>query len=300
MAMSYTSLVAAKGTPSAVATWVNYSLLDVSTIVDEAQSLIFASLRCREMMTDFLFTLPVGGSFIPLPARFLDPIGRIFCPGVTQYIRHKDANFIETTRNYTESSGTLPVTPFTTVNGSNIVTVNLPGHGFSQASIIYLTDTTNFNGITNGINGTFNITSIVDVNDFTIDITVLGTTPTASGVGGGAAVPYVCDNLVAAFPQWYGIWNEKIYFDAAFVQTMLCRLQYYQSLPLLSATNQSNFLTTRYPQLLRIACMASAADFMKDDTEYQKQYGKLQAILGQIAVENDGMLRGMELDTETP
>ena len=298
MSMSYTSLVAAKGVSGSIATWTNYTLLDASTIVDEAQALVYGIMRTREMLTDFPFTITVGGSSTPLPARFLDPIGRIYMPGVMQYIRHKDSNFIETTRNFTESSGTLGTNPFTVTSGSNTVAVALTGHGFNQASVFNVSGSTAVDGVT--INGTFNITSIIDANNFNIDITNLGTTPTSSVTGGGAAAAYICDNLVAAFPQWYGIWNETIFFDTAFVQTSLCRLQYYQSLPLLSATNQTNFLTNRYPQLMRVACMASAADFMKDDTEFQKQYGKLQTIIQQIMIENDMQYRGMELDTETP
>jgi hypothetical protein len=38
---------------------------------------------------------------------------------------------------------------------------------------------------------------ITDTNDFTIDITALGTTPTGSGAGGGSVVNYVCDSLVS-------------------------------------------------------------------------------------------------------
>lgn len=42
------------------------------------------------------------------------------------------------------------------------------------------------------------------------------------------------------------------------------RLRYYGRPEFLSATNQTNFLTNRYPRLLRIACMAMAYEHMKD------------------------------------
>ena len=108
------------------------------------------------------------------------------------------------------------------------------------------------------------------------------------------------DNLVTGIPNWWAIWDERIKFDVGFSQGSLAKLQYYQSLPLLSSTNQTNFLTTRYPNLMRVACMAAAADYMKDDTEYQKQFGRLGTMIEKISNENDMQYRGMELDPEIP
>jgi hypothetical protein len=299
MAMSYTSLTGTKGTSGALATWVDYTKLDVPVIVDEAQALLWGlGLRCREMKTDLTFAVPVGGSYIALPTGFLDPIGRIYQTSFNKTIRHKDQNYLQRMRNYSETSGTLGASPFTTVNGSNAVTVALANHGFNQDSVFNTSGATAFNGVT--IAGTFPITAIVDTNDFTIDITSLGTTPNAGGSGGGSAVAYVCDNLVAGMPEWYGIWNETIYFDAAMTQVSLCKLQYYKTPTILSVTNQTNFLTNRYPQILRTACQTSAADFMKDEIEYQKGLTRLQAMIQQVSTENDMSMRGMELEPEIP
>lgn len=298
MAMTWTSLSAAKGTAGALATWVDYTKLDIPTTIDEAQALLYGLLRTREMMTDFAFTMTVGQSYIPLPARFLDPIGRIYQPSFNLPIRHKDSGFVQQNRNYSETSGTLGTNPFTTTSGSNTVSVALTAHGFSQDSTFYVTGASAFNGVT--ITGTFPITAITDANDFTIDISILGTAPNASGAGGGASVAYTCDNLVQGVPNWFGIWNENIYFDTAAVQQATCKLQYYQSLPLLSASNLTNFLTNRYPQLMRTACMTSAADFMKDDGEYAKGLARLEKLVMAINAENDMQLRGLELDTDIP
>ena len=73
-------------------------------------------------------------------------------------------------------------------------------------------------------------------------------------------------------PTYFSIYDERINFDVAAFQQQLCRMDYYKSPVLLSSSNQNNFLTDRYPQLMRVACMASAADFMKDDAEFQKEY----------------------------
>ena len=300
MAMTWTTLTAAKGQPGAIMTWCNYSLLDVFTVVDEAQSLLYGEgrLRAREMMTSMVFTMPQFSSYLALPANFLDPIGDIFVSTFNSRIHHRDSAEIQNRRTFTENSGALSTNPLTTTSGSNTVSVYLPSHGLTQDSTFYLTGATAFNGVT--IAGTFPVNAITDSNDFTIDITSLGTTPTGTGPGGGSSIAYTSDALNFGSPDYFGIWDERINFEQSFYQQSLCRLQYYKSLPLLSASNETNFLTNRYPKLMRIACLAAAAEFMKDDTEYQKWITRLQSATEAIANENDMQYRGMEILTDTP
>jgi hypothetical protein len=294
-AMTYTSLVADKNTAGSIARWVNYSKLDADQILQEAQALLYSMLRTREMRTHFNFDMGAGSSQIALPAGFLDPIGRISMLGSGAKIEQRYQNFIQRRRTYTETTGALGTNPFTTANGSNLVTVSLPSHGFAQGSTFFTTGATPFNGVT--IAGTFDVVVVVDANDFTIDITPLGATPSASGAGGGAAATYICDNLVQGMPMYWGVWDESIFFDVAFSQQANCNLQYYKSLPLLSAANTSNFLTNRYPHLLRKACTAQAWDFLRNDTEYQKDVAALTALVEQTNAEGDLLYRGAEFDT---
>lgn len=298
MAMNYVSLIGDKSTAGSVMSWVNYSKLPSPTIVDEAQALLYSMLRTREMMVDLAFTMTAGTAHLALPTGFLDAIGRIRFTTIPGVGRHKDSGTIQGRRIYSNTTGALGAGPFTTVSGSALVTVNLTGHGFNQDSVFYCAGAAAVGGITP--NGTFPIVSITDADNFVIDITSLGTLPSSSGSGGGSAVTYSCDNLVSGFPQFFGIWNETIYFDQAFNQQTSGLLQYYRSLPLLSASNTNNFLTNRYPQLLRRACVAMAADFMKDSEEYQKDVAALSAMVQQINVENDGQMRGIELEAENP
>jgi hypothetical protein len=296
MAMTYTSLTAAKGITGSVANWVNYTKLDIPVIVDEAQAMIYTYMRTREMTSQFQFNVPIYGSVASLPANFLDHIGRIMVPSINMDIAHKDAGFVMRTRNFTETSGVLGTNPFTTTNGSTQFSVNLPGHGFNQESSFNISGATFANGI--NFNGTFLIVSITDANDFVCD--TLTQTATGSGADGGSTAAYLCDNLQQTFPQFFAIWDEAIHFEGAFTQGYNAQLLYFRSLPLLSATNQSNFLTNRYPHLMRTACQAAAADFMKDDIEYQKCSTRLQAIIQTVMVDNDGQYRGLEIDAETP
>lgn len=296
MAMTWTSLTSPKGTSGSIMNWVNYSKLDINPVVDEAQALLYATLRTREMMSKYNFNIALNSSYIPLPANFLDPIGRIIVPTLNVDIAHKDANYLMRARNFQENTGTLGTNALTTTSGSTQIEVNLPNHGFVTESVFNLSGATSFNGV--NPNGTFDVVSIVDVNNFMID--TLTQSATLSGAGGGAAMVYIVDVLTGQFPEFYAIWDEQLHFDGAFTQSANCQLLYYKSLPLLSASNQSNFLTNRYPQLMRTACQTAAADFMKDDPEYTKCLQRLVGMVQQVSVDNDGQYRGIEVDAYTP
>jgi hypothetical protein len=84
-----------------------------------------------------------------------------------------------------KATGTLPNDPFTTSNMSNVVTVNSPAHGEIIGDFVIFSGATTFNNVT--MNGTFNVASIVDANNYTVLAT---TTANANGSGGGATVAY--------------------------------------------------------------------------------------------------------------
>jgi hypothetical protein len=293
--MSYRSLVGDKNTAGSIARWVNYSKLDADQILQEAQSLIYSMLRVREMRAHVNFDIAQGGDRVALPLGFLDPIGKISFLGTGAKAEQRYPNFIQRRRVYTESTGSLGTNPFTTASGSALVTVNLANHGLAQGSTFFTAGAAAFAGVT--IAGTFDVPAIVDANDFVIDITPLGSVPSASGAGGGASVTYIADNLVQGTPIYWGVWDETVFFDVAFAQQTNCNLQYFKALPILSAANPTNFLTNRYPHLLRKAATAQAWDFMRNDAEYQKDVAALTALVEQVNAEGDLLYRGATFDT---
>jgi len=300
MSQTWANLVAPKGQPGSIANFISYGKVQSETefILAEAQTLIYTLLRAREMRTHTRFTMPAGSSVTAVPARFLDPIGDIGSLDYNQQMIHKDESYVKKARQYQQTSGTLGVNPFTTVQNSTSVTVNLPAHGFNQESVFYTTGATAFNNVT--ITGTFDISSIVDTNNFTIDISPLGVLPNATSAGGGSAAIYTANNLVQGTPLYWSIWDEEIHFDYAFSIQVTCELLFFQSLPLLSASNQSNFLTARYPHLIRQACNVRAAAFMRDTETYTRDLQLLQSMVQGVQNENDMHYRGMDLMTETP
>lgn len=295
MAMTWTSLVAPKGTAGSLANWVGYAKLDTQTIIDEAQSLIFQMLRVREMRTEWTFGMAVGQAQIALPSRFLDPIGRLY--DVTNGIRcpHKIESDILDLRYYEQDSGSFSADPFTTAAGSPRVTVAQTSHGLNQASTITITGAADVGGL--ALNGAFAIVDILDADHLVLDA---GNEATATETGGGSLAVYTANNLIAGSPSQWTIWDEQVKFDLAFDTATVFKQLYYRAPAPLSGTNQSNWLTSRYPMLMRKACQTAAADFMKDDSEYQKGLTALSGLITTIAAENDLIYRGAELETETP
>jgi hypothetical protein len=297
MAMTWTSLTSPKGTSGSIANWVSYTKLDINPIVDEAQAMIYSRLRTREMLTSTTFLLTQNSSEIALPVRFLDPIGRIRGVDFNLGIKHKDQGYVTGSRTYSGLSGSLGTNPFTTTTGLTTVSVNLTNHGLTQGSTFAPYSVSSVNGISLA-SQSFPVVSITDANDFVID--TISQTASGSGSGGGSGGTYVANQLITSMPALFAIWDEKIKFDCAAQQDINMVMPYFQSLALLSASNLTNFLTNRYPQLMRVACQAAAADFQKDTTEFQKSSTRLEAMIEQIAIDNDGFMRGIEAGTENP
>jgi len=298
--MTYDSLVAPKGTTGSLLNWIGYGKIDVITVLDEAQFLLWdLGLRVREMRTSFTFGLTVGQANVSLPARFLDPIGKIYdTTNATDYDQRNETDVLAS-RSYSPLSGSLGTNPFTTALGSTQVSVGLANHGINQGSTFSVLAATSANGLS--FNSTFPVISVTDANDFVIetgDVNAAGAT--ASGVDGGAVATYTANNLVAASPTRWAIWDEKIHFDTAIDVPASMRLLYFRQPLLLSTTNETNFLTTRYPRLLRQACNTAAADFMKDDVEYNKGLTALTALVQSTAMQDDLSRRGATIGTDTP
>lgn len=297
MPMSYTSLLADKGTPGSAKNWIGYSKIDVVTALEEAQSLIFTSLRVREMRSEWVFGMAVGHSAIALPDRFLDPMGKI--RDVTNNLRlsHRDAPVLQDMRVYDSTvTGTLPTDPFTTVLGSSLVSVSDPNHGLTQESTVTYVGVATVGGL--NLNATFPVIDIEDANSYVINVGDVTATSTATG--GGASITWTADRLQDGTAGRWGIWDEKVHFDVACEQPTQFKLNYFRSPVLLSSSNPTNFLTNRYSRLIRIAINAAAAEQMKDDEEFNKMNTLLGAAITKINQENDMFMRGMDIETDTP
>jgi len=294
--MTYTNLVAPKGTAGSIANWVNYAKLEavLPTILEEAQALIYSMLRVREMQATLTFKLSDRSTWYDLPTRFRDPIGDLRCVNQNFEVIHRIPSTVRKGRSFTTRSGALGTDPFTTLNGSSLVTVAATAHDFTQGSVFTPAGASAVGGLT--LDGAYEIVS-VSTNSFVIEV---GTAATSGATGGGASVTYDCSVLAKGQPEMWSIWDNRIQFDQPTNAQLILQLSHYQSLPLLSSTNLTNFLTDKHPHLLRVACTAQAADFMKDTEEYNKAMQRVGAYVDRAQVEDDLQHRGADLETWNP
>jgi hypothetical protein len=248
------------------------------------------------MRTEWTFGLTVGQSSIALPARFLDPIGRLYDVSNGLWLGHRLEGDILSGRAYSPLTGSFAADPFTATIGLSTVSVLKTAHGINQGSTVTIAATTAVGGLT--LNGTFPVTSVIDANHYLIDF--VDTLATATATGGGALATYAANNLVAGSPSQWSIWNEQLMLDTALDVATAYKQLCYRAPAQLSPTNLSNWLVTRYPKLVRLATQASAADFMKDDAEYAKSFAALTNLIQSIAVEQDFLYRGADIEVDIP
>lgn len=300
MGMNYTSLLASKGTSGAISTWAAYNNLDTGTVLTEAQALIFQSLRVREMRSLFTFGASVGQTSVPLPTRFLDPVGRIIDSQGNYYSQKIETSVIASRTYQPVTGGNLASNPITSgAQNTSQFNVTIANHGLTQNSDVTLAGLTSpVDGIT--VNGTFGVIAIVDANTITCEAQNDDQAATGNQTGGGSAGTWSGNALTSSIPSIWSIFDEAIQFDCALQSAMQARLLCFRSPMPLSAANPTNFLTNRYPTIIRCACQASAAAYMKDDDEEQKWLGKLSKLIDATNAESDLSYRGASIGTDTP
>lgn len=77
-------------------------------------------------------------------------------------------------------------------------------------------------------------------------------------------------NLYAGTPSQCTMDGTTIYLDVSADQTYYYRMWYYGTPAALSSSNETNWLTTRYPQLLEAICKAYAYRHREDDASADK------------------------------
>lgn len=100
--------------------------------------------------------------------------------------------------------------------------------------------------------------------------------------------------LETGTPLDYSVFDELIQLQAKSDATYAARALFYKRPALLSRTNPTNFLCTRYPNLLRVACLMHGADQLQDDTEYTRWQKRTDDLIGGVSIENDLMARGRD------
>jgi hypothetical protein len=110
---------------------------------------------------------------------------------------------------------------------------------------------------------------------------------------------YENGSLIQSTPFRYAIYDEKLQFECAYESAATLNLVGFKKPADLAPTaNETNFLTARYPHLLRVACLAQAYDFMSNNAKYQSNLTLLSALIEKTNGESDLSYRGVNLEVE--
>lgn len=83
-------------------------------------------------------------------------------------------------------------------------------------------------------------------------------------------------------PSFYAVFGEQLNFDATTQTAWTLRASYFVQPDDLSSSRKTNFLTTRYPHMLRMACLATGARFNHDDEVFQREQRLLFASIEEV------------------
>jgi hypothetical protein len=97
-------------------------------------------------------------------------------------------------------------------------------------------------------------------------------------------------------PTRYCVFDEVINFNSRSDAAYTAKFLHFKQPAALSASNTTNFLTTRYPTLLRRVCLMFAAEERKDRQIMNESETRALAMIDDIKKEADLQFRGMEAD----
>lgn len=106
--------------------------------------------------------------------------------------------------------------------------------------------------------------------------------------------------LSIGMPLNFAIYDEMIQFDRLAEDATNYRFLYYAKPAPLSSSATTNWLTERYPRLLRLACTAMAADFQHHTERFNQAMGELSVMIQSVNAESDLSRRGEVYDIEVP
>ena len=98
---------------------------------------------------------------------------------------------------------------------------------------------------------------------------------------------WLSGSLVSGDPSYFAIFDEAFNFDVKTTTAFTIRCVFYKTPTNLGASNTTNFMTSRYPHVLRAACLASAARYMNEDTAYAREERKLFALIDEINIADE-------------
>lgn len=270
MAMNFNDLIGPKSRAGSIQNFVKFKPVPAEVILEEAQALIYSQLRVREMRASSLVSLGVGAFTAALPTGYLDPISMQDREGwnVIPELYESD-DILNRRRLYNNDV-------VTTLSG----TITAGAASLTVASAAEFPTTGSYSIVIES--EVLLVTAGQGTTTWTVTRGYAGTT--AAAHSSGATVD---GSLESGTPMHVAVFDELFQFDLKADEARKLDLVYFKSLTLLSASNTTNFLTRRYPHLVRVACNARAAAFMKDNEERDTNTKELFALIEAANVESD-------------
>lgn len=208
--MTYDTLVADVSTPGSIKSLINYSRIDSTSVLEDAEAWIYSKLRVRQMTSAADVPILSGAFVADFPDDYLDPI-HLSIPGYVKRIRLKDVEWFRSHLGWDENAD-LPEGP----------------------------------------------------------------------------------------PSYWCDFNGQIQFNTKADQDYTAKQSFFKLPEPLGPDNQTNWLTRRYPHLVRRACRIFAAEDRKEYDAMREAEGRALQTIEEIKVESDLAMRGMELDFGWP
>ena len=104
--------------------------------------------------------------------------------------------------------------------------------------------------------------------------------------------------ITSGTPRHVAIFSEALQFDVAYEAAATLRLLGFRAPALLSLANPANFITARYPHVLRAACLARAYSYRNSDERAAAELQNLAAFIAKTNIESDLTYRGLAAENE--
>jgi hypothetical protein len=270
MSMNFNDLIGPKSRAGSIQNFVRYKPVPGEVVLEDAQALIYSQLRVREMRASAVVTLGIGAFTAALPTGYLEPIS----------MKDREGWKVIPDKYVSEDQllgyRTFDTDVMTTLNGSltagaTTVVVDSADSFPTTGSFSVLIDSE-----------VMLVTAGQGTTSWTVSRGYAGTTAAAH-----ATAAVVDGALEIGTPMQVAVYDEMFQFDCKADEARRLDLVFFKRLALLSASNPTNFLTTRYPNMLRVACQAGAASFMKDTEEFQAREAELIALIQAANAESD-------------
>lgn len=108
----------------------------------------------------------------------------------------------------------------------------------------------------------------------------------------------VTSNFTRGWPGMFSVFDELLQFDCVADRAYPLVMSYWRQPAPLAGDNQTNFLTDRYPRLLRVACLRAAAEFMESMDKFNSYDAQMTRMLAEIDIMDDMSLVGIDPSTE--